>query len=352
MKGIKIYIILMLYIITYIFTEECSDFEKYKIKLCGNLIKSSSNRCALINNECIEVGYQYSNYLNNITDIEIRKEICENLQTDYRSTIKFVFNNNKCIEVYRTCNEIEEYPTINIFEFLILGGNNNYYCIKGKDQFYNESQNCEGAKTEESCKSIVLTDYTNSKCIWKNTSCILKKIEKCSDFYNILHPTYCENLWSRNSNTNCLYINNECKDVYINCSLYTGNDPNECEAILLKNKPHMKCVFKNNVCIEELKTSCSDYNNSYYYDYLYEENRCEPIILDETNKYCLLLNNSCIEQYKKCENYKGNNKTECESIFPSNRSDICLFINNECIQKKKILVLNIGLKKINMIALI
>ena len=97
----------------------------------------------------------------------------------------------------------------------------------------------------------------------------------------------------------------------------------------------MKCVFKNNACKEELKTSCSDYNNSYYYNLNYKGERCYNIQLTDTNKYCNFYNDSCSEQFKKCEYYKGNNKTECESIFPFNRSDICLFINNECIQIQK-----------------
>ena len=73
--------------------------------------------------------------------------------------------------------------------------------------------------------------------------------------------------------------------------------------------------FKNNVFIEELKTSCSDYNGSYYYEDLYKGDRCEPIILDDTNKYCLLLNNLCTEQYKKCKIIKGIIKHNAKAYF-------------------------------------
>ena len=328
MKTI-LYTTLILFILNYIKPDECSDFERYKIRLCGNFIKSSSERCALINNECIKVGYNYQDYLNNITDIEILKEICENLATDFRSVTKFVFRDNKCLEIYRTCDEIMLDLESSDFEYHTYSPFYDLNCIKGRDQYYNKSKSCNIAKTEESCKSIILLSVTSHTCIWENSTCKVKKVQTCSDFNNLLHPIYCSNIYLENQNTTCIYVNNECKQVYKECSLYDGNDPNECEVILPKNK-NMKCVFKNNTCVEELKTRCSDYNNSYY-----KPRSCNSVQLEDTNKYCSLLNDSCVEQYKRCEYYKGNNKTECENIFPSQRNSICYFINNECIQMEK-----------------
>lgn len=191
------------------------------------------------------------------------------------------------------------------------------------------SDTCSIAKRKEACKSIILKTITYYTCIWNQSSCIKIKAKTCSDFNELLHPYYCEKMYLENPNKTCLYVNDECKEVYKECSLYTGTDPNECE-VILPNDYNKKCVFKNNTCLEELKTSCSDYNNSYY-----EPRECHNIKLADTNKYCFLFNDSCLEQYKRCEYYKGNNETECERIIPSENNSICLFINNKCIQKEK-----------------
>ena len=172
MKTI-LYTTLTLFILNYIKPDECSDFERYKIRLCGNFIKSSSERCALINNECIKVGYNYQYYLNNITDIEILKEICENLASDYGSVTKFVFRDNKCLEIYRTCDEIKLLSES--FEFHFYSSVYDFNCIKGRDQYYNKSESCDIAKTEESCKSIILLSVTSHTCIWENSTCKVKK---------------------------------------------------------------------------------------------------------------------------------------------------------------------------------
>ena len=61
-----------------------------------------------------------------------------------------------------------------------------------------------------------------------------------------------------------------------------------------------------------------------------ELNHCFNIPLNSETKYCTLNeNNECVEQYKLCSDYKGNDKNICESNIAYDLSK-CSFDNGKC----------------------
>ena len=68
----------------------------------------------------------------------------------------------------------------------------------------------------------------------------------------------------------------------------------------------------------------------------------ESIILENNAKRCFYYNNNCIEEYKSCNDYKGNDKNICESILIfdyNNKIDVtkkCVYKDNQCIKESKL----------------
>ena len=69
---------------------------------------------------------------------------------------------------------------------------------------------------------------------------------------------------------------------------------------------------------------------------------CPLLATSNKLKRCVSINNKCVEQYKKCEDYNGNNNKECESIEPYDENihytdyqKKCVFENKKCITKEK-----------------
>ena len=63
---------------------------------------------------------------------------------------------------------------------------------------------------------------------------------------------------------------------------------------------------------------------------------CENIKLQDSKKACIYSNNKCIETFKTCEYYEGNEKDICESIIPRNYRSYthkCVYEDNKCTTK-------------------
>ena len=63
---------------------------------------------------------------------------------------------------------------------------------------------------------------------------------------------------------------------------------------------------------------------------------CGWLIPTDNSKRCALVNNRCIEQYQKCEDYNGNDKKICESIVPGEVDDDYFYeeVNTKCVFKE------------------
>ena len=172
-----------------------------------------------------------------------------------------------------------------------------------------------------------------------------KKERLCEEY--IENPegfNYCHWLFSSDETKRCAYINNKCIEHYKNCKDYTGNDSKECESIEpfdeTNYEPYFnkKCVFEEGKCIIKEKTSCSEYKSGY------DKEACSMIQLKDENKICVLLADKCIETYKTCGDYKGDNEDICKSIIPTYEKDgfynidnelKCSLINNTCVSTER-----------------
>ena len=77
--------------------------------------------------------------------------------------------------------------------------------------------------------------------------------------------------------------------------------------------------------IFEVKTSCEDYKPGQ------EENHCTKIVLQDSEKHCIMDGDNCKEEYKECEYYTGNDKSICESIILDNEPiKKCALTENGC----------------------
>ena len=110
---------------------------------------------------------------------------------------------------------------------------------------------------------------------------------------------------STDESKRCAWINNKCIEQYKRCEDYKGNSQEECELIEPFNEEdesveyNNKCIFEGGKCIKKEKTSCKDYKSGT------NEKNCDGIVLKDPLKICVLYNNKCVETFKACEDYKG-----------------------------------------------
>jgi len=331
MKRLNIFIIISIIIISFkhITGDECSDFENYKKKLCES-IEINSGRCALIGDSCIEVPEKCSSYKGD------NKLICESIKPGYNCNDRCIFENNTCTIQYATCSDFK--PT-----------DPDYYCKSSIETCFFDKENkickkkyetCDIANDKEFCESIVLIKQ-NKKCVWKNDACIEEPVKACSEinYYNC--ECYGRDCFiPENRKKECYPVNNECKEVYMDCKDYVGNSASECESINVHYSNYLhgtmasKCIFENNICTKVKKNSCSESQS---------EAECPKIILDDNKKYCYFYNGKCNEYYKECSDYNGTNQDECEKNIPTDLNigsffskyveRKCVFQNNKCITK-------------------
>ena len=179
-------------------------------------------------------------------------------------------------------------------------------------------------------------EYDKYKCVFKNGKCTEEK-KICSDYKlgleNIERCEYIQH--SEDDSKACEYIDNQCVEIDMPYfELYDG-DENKCKSI----EPvyghsydySYHCVYTNGKCEYKVKTSCSDYKEGEGRD------MCTYYIeLDDKDKYCLFKNNKCIETYRQCNNYQGNDESICNSIITEDgvnceyKNDACIDIIMEC----------------------
>lgn len=246
----------------------------------------------------IRCGYEYID----CSDFEIAKqEYCEYLDPgDDNKVCKLI--NNKCISSYKDC---EDY--------------------KGND--------------ENICQSITTSfDY---KCIISKNKCI-QKPRVCSDFkFGFESNSLCAELSSTDEDRMCFFMNDKCEEIYRSCEAYNGKNSEICESIIPYDyeneiEYNYKCIIENGKCIKK-ERFCNDSFSVIGVNYY-----CPLLATSNKLKRCVSINNKCVEQYKKCEDYNGNNNKECESIEPYDENihytdyqKKCVFENKKCITKEK-----------------
>lgn len=214
--------------------------------------------------------------------------------------------------------------------------------VEGKNCYYN-GITCSSSYTscsqytgtnQEECENINLEDL-KYKCLFNNeTKTCFQKTKTCSEYIKGKGKEFCEKLDSEDSKTRCFYKKEEdiCITQYNNCN--DVDDISKC----FKNVPSdtkYKCIYEESKCIN-VKRKCSEY--------LVGEENCWDLEAKTKGKSCIIEDGTCVEKYKFCEDYTGDNIDEnvCETIKPyiqdKNNIDYnhkCVKEDNKCITKQK-----------------
>ena len=179
-------------------------------------------------------------------------------------------------------------------------------------------------------------DSTNKKCVYSSSS------EECIEQYKTCQlydendaeksRDECEGLILDDPNKKCVYIKEKHKceegNVYNNCNEYKGSDRKICERILSPKRNSYCVLDKDSVCKERDFFCVEAYDR---YDCLIY---AKPT--DDTKK-CVWDNNLCIEQYKGCEDYvekRSNSETICGRLEVYNGKK-CYYNSDKCTSKNK-----------------
>ena len=104
--------------------------------------------------------------------------------------------------------------------------------------------------------------------------------------------------------------------MFKKCEYYQENNKDECESIQPYNDENdieynKICFYINSQCKTDDKI-CQDAKDQY---------ECESIILSDRDR-CYFIGptpltpNGCIDYYRDCEYYEGNDRIQCEIIIP------------------------------------
>ena len=177
-------------------------------------------------------------------------------------------------------------------------------------------------------------DYSH-KCVKEGSKCVTKQRE-CEDYSSSsgLSTEYCNEIeFAGNPNKRCVLDGSSCKEDYLTCSGYDGNEESECENIVPSNS-YQKCVWEASKCVskEKVWSDYDDYDSSLY---------CEDLKPSNANNKCIRVGSSCIELPTKCESFTEKNKEKCEAIVvytdqkKIDYSCYCSYVSNTCTTKQK-----------------
>ena len=187
-----------------------------------------------------------------------------------------------------------------------------------------ELYNNKEVKNEADCKNVILLEKSK-KCIWNSDYECETADKECNYYKSYLPPEFCTEITLKDNNKHCMLIRSECKENYINCAAYKGKDKETCENISL-GTPYSKCILeRDSKCVQKTLT-CLEATT---------QDQCANAKPSDDKKECIFYNGNCIENYKTCEDYQGNNKLICERIFQFNGKK-CVFDSAKCKSYKKI----------------
>ena len=331
-----------------------SDSNKYK---CIYISSIEDCREKYISCDLIETGgdenvCEYHSPLNNEgNDFDYTKKCTHNTA---------ITNAVKCKAEARKCKDYNSpitVPTELIDDEFCqqLEVSENYYrcAYDGNGRCYEEYKNCENYTSykvetdRNNCEEIVL-ENKNEKCVYdkKEDKCVTKKIYQNCGEYKGTDKQICESILSSENKKYCILDkDSECIEKPINCSeAYTKDD---CLYIAKPSDSNKRCVFGSKssagstsptgTCYEEF-LRCEDYfeessygSQSCRYIKLYNGQACKSISGGTNNI------NRCISKFKTCE--EATTKEECKLITKTGVSDperkVCDWYGNRCIENYK-----------------
>ena len=269
------------------------------------------------------------------------KEICEKLlPSDTTSGKGCFYAGGRCQEQYEKCSSYKgtnpdtDCATLtpiktddgNAFTYL-------YKCSPNGSTCKSERKTCSESGTTESSVScpLYLSSDSNKVCAVTGSACE-EKYKTCSGFFTnaaTKNKATCESYTPPNASKHCVWEGTSetegvCKEakVYLTCGEYTGNDKETCEKIGTGND----CILDKDTTCKEKVIYCSDAANI---------NECAKAKAKSDKKECIFTDGQCIENYKTCEDYVGNNMATCEGIIQFNGKK-CVFDSTGCKPYNKI----------------
>lgn len=334
-----------------------SYYNECKLSNCEfNILANHKATCHLINegtppsSSCVaREDRKCDNYLKNVN-----KQQCYELKTSDDNKKRCVFfENDGCIEKPISCSGYidPDYPLQTDCDGntpLIQNGNEfdyNYICkfiSSGTDanQCKPVFRLCEEYSGDDAsiCIGLKAKD-PNKRCVYSPSKGCYEEYSQCELYTSKKIETNrgdCEDILLLEENKKCVYIREidkcETKTDYSNCDKYPGNDKSICESIISPNTQTYCILDKDSIC-KERPLFCSEVPLNKEKDCLYTAKATDE------NKRCAYNENdqTCYEEYIRCEDYLENDTSTCEAIrlyngkkcqFESNR---CRSINKECV---------------------
>lgn len=333
MRNIQIFFILFL--IHYIFSSECSDFEEIKKSSCYEIIIDDEHYCNLSGDVCT----QYDKYSDCVEYTGSNSDLCSLITpSNNPSEYKCEIINNQCKPTKRICSEFISGDCTQ----LDPGDADKKRCylnLENENKCEAHYKNCEDINNEEECivNRPIENDDSDSlqNCIWDKTSC--KKYSDCTDYTGTIDEDICKLIKPKESpetkkcnkvdnlckpvdktcedftescdshvpsentdnNKRCVLLDGKCREIFKKCELYTGNNQTICNTIM---KPYKddgsidtsnKCLLEGGNCKTKPKSQCSDFNG--------DETNCLDFVPSGDLKICVYINKECKEEYKNCE---------------------------------------------------
>ena len=371
--------------------KECGDYKSGDD--CEKLYAGTNKRCIMNNGKCEAHYIKCADYTTDVDKVKCELNIPSNTFTkcEWDTTCKDVY------KTYKTCSEYTEHDPTTCSNIKILINNDgedvidhlNKCEIDGSNNCSPTAKKCADYKIQEdkdySCTQFATTDSDNKICVLSGNQCI-EQYKTCS-IYNTQveqenrNKNNCESIQIYESNqfveskkcvfdaTNkecnekpldcseifveeqcfnhqisdelkkCVFIDGKCKEEYKSCEEYDKkgtNDKNrdDCESIVLFSSGLIDysniCTFNEgtHTCSTKPMTSCNDYKSGQ------SEKYCTNIYLTDSTLKCAYINNKCIEQYKQCSDYNGNEKNICESIVVQNNPyRKCILLHDQYCQE-------------------
>ena len=269
---------------------------KFDESFCKQLdVSEDYFRCAYDKDKgCYEEFITCGDYTNHKVETDRDCEDIVLLNTNQKCFYNNI--NDTCVtrDIYHSCDEYKEGDKKTCES--ILSSENNQYCILDKDSICMQKPiNCSEAYTKEDCLYIAKPSDSNKRCVfgYPSSSPSTSSIGKCYEEF-----LRCEDFISNNN-----YGSSQCRYI----KLYDGKT---CEPPQGSTNMLDRCISKFKTC-EQATT----------------EEECKLIaktgVTDPERKVCDWYKSSssspgsCIENYKYCSDYRGDNTdNKCTRIKP------------------------------------
>ena len=305
-------------------TESGDDYD-YLNKCYWSANTGTSGECVSRRRKCYEFD-----------DTNDDEKLCLQLEAIDPSKKKCIYDGTKCIEEYKSCKLYNDNESVKNREECerIIPEDSTKLCYFNEEGNQCEERdiftNCEDYKGNDKsiCESII-SKATNSRCILEKDSTCKERTFNCTDT-NIKYQclTYAK---PSDSSKKCVFDSGKCLEVYKTCEDYLENNEYNCNHLNLYDGKQCfydsnRCRSKNRVCLDALS-----------------EDECKLIaetgVSDPDRKICDYVSFSdptaipsvaCIENYKYCSDYRGDDSYVCQDIKPYDESGKNLDITSYC----------------------